>query len=373
MHRKRKVCHLTSVHPPLDTQIFYKECKTLAEAGYEVVLVAPASKDEVVDGVRIKAVPMPNGRLARMSRTVWQVYRAALREDARLYHFHDPELIPIGVLLRLAGKRVIYDVHEDVPLDISNKHWIPRKLRAPVAWSARIVERVAAGILSGIVAATPSIARNFPRRKTTLVQNFALPEELTHVDGGQPYRERPPLLAYVGVITPPRGIYELCQAMALIPEQVDAQLVLAGKFLSDELEAEVRLMPGWSRMEFAGWLPRAGVIDLLSKARVGLVTFLPAPNHMNSQPNKLFEYMSAGLPVIASDLPLWRELLASVGCGLLVDPMSPPAIAEAMQWLLEHPEEAEAMGKRGQEAVRTRYNWNIEARKLRKLYEKLTG
>ncbi len=269
MPRKRKVCHLTSVHPPMDTRIFYKECKTLAEAGYEVVLVAPAIKDEVIDGVRIKAVPMPNSRPARMSRTVWQVFRAALREDARLYHFHDPELIPIGVLLRLAGKRVIYDAHEDVPLDISNKHWIPKRLRSPVAWSARMVERIGAGILSGIVAATPSIAGNFPQSKTTLVQNFALPEELAHVDGAKPYRERPPLLAYVGVITPARGIYELCQAMALIPENFDAHLILAGKFLSDELEAEVRHTPGWSRMDFAGWLSRAGVKGLLSKARVG--------------------------------------------------------------------------------------------------------
>ena len=83
--------------------------------------------------------------------------------------------------------------------------------------------------------------------------------------------------------------------------------------------------------------------------------------------------MSAGLPVVASDLPLWRELVESVGCGLLVDPLSPAAISEAIRWLLEHPEEAEAMGKRGQDAVRARYNWNIEAGKLLAMYDNLIG
>jgi len=121
-------------------------------------------------------------------------------------------------------------------------------------------------------------------------------------------------------------------------------------------------------MDAQGFVSRKDVAKLMGDSRMGLVLFHPAPNHIAAQPNKLFEYMSAGIPVIASDFPLWRQIVESSNCGLLVDPLNPQSIADAICWLIEHPKEAEEMGRCGREAVEREYNWGHEEAKLLSFY-----
>jgi glycosyltransferase involved in cell wall biosynthesis len=169
-----------------------------------------------------------------------------------------------------------------------------------------------------------------------------------------------------------RGIKELVHAMALIPESFGARLVLAGNFDPPALEDEVKRIRGWERVDFLGWQSREGVAHILGCARIGLVLLHPRLNYLESYPVKLFEYMSAGIPVIASDFPLWRRIVQGAGCGLLADPLNPTGIAEAIQWLLEHEEEAQTMGVRGREAIHSRFNWNKESEKLLNLYRAIS-
>jgi glycosyltransferase involved in cell wall biosynthesis len=369
---KYKIAHLTSVHPPFDSRIFHKECKTLAKAGYEVVLIAPHDQDETVDDVKIRAISKPKRRRERMTRTAWHVYRTASQEHADLYHFHDPELIPVGVLLKIQGKKVIYDVHEDVPRQILTKHWIPHLLRKLVAQIAELMELVGTRPFNGITAATPTIAERFPPEKTVIVQNFPILNELTpakllkHTD-----KQNSPCIVYVGGLSITRGIKEMVQAMALLPESRRARLALAGTFQPPELEVELQQMPGWERMQFVGWQDRQGVAQLLSKAQIGLVMLHPIINYLDSYPVKLFEYMAAGLPVIASNFPLWKEIVEGNKCGLTVDPLNPEEIAQAIEYLLDHPKECQTMGENGRRAVTEKYNWEKESEKLLALYERI--
>ncbi len=175
----------------------------------------------------------------------------------------------------------------------------------------------------------------------------------------------------MGGITAIRGIKEMVKAVELIPAEWGVRLILAGKFSPPALEDDVSAMAGWSNVEYIGWQSRDEVADLLSKARIGLVLLHPTLNYMDAYPIKLFEYMAAGIPVVASDFPLWRKIVSDIGCGLLVDPLDPQAIADAVRWLLAHPVEAELMGKRGQDAVINKYNWNTESRKLLGVYQSL--
>lgn len=347
--------------------------ESLARAGYEVTVVAPHSKDEVVDGVRIKGVPELKGRPSRMTLTVWRVYREALRQKADVYHFHDPELIPVGLLLRLQGKKVIYDIREDLPSAVLYKHYLPRWLRRPVAWAVERVENLACPWFSALVPVTPAIAERFQalNGRTILVQNYALRQEFAP-QAELAWSQRPCSVAYVGGIIRERGIREMVTAMDLLPDRLQARLKLMGPFAPVNLRDEVARLPGWKRVDALGAVDRAKVAEVLGSVRAGLLLYHPEANAVRAQPQKMFEYMSAGIPVIASHFPWWREIVEGAGCGLLVDPLNPGAIAQGIEYLLTHPQEAEAMGHRGREAVETRYNWESEEKNLLQLYEHLS-
>lgn len=366
----RRVVHLTSVHRPADTRIFERECRTLAGGGYDVTLVASGTGAAPADpDVQVNLVPPPATRTGRFLRTAPAVFRRARSLGADVYHFHDPELLPFGLALRRRGARVVYDAHEDYGREILGKEWIPDRLRSAVARATSAVERLVVRHLDLVVAATPTIARRFPQDRTVLVQNFPALDELTG-SASQPYRDRPAQVTYVGDITVVRGAREMVEAMAGVATP-GASLAVGGRFSPPSLRAELEALPGWDKVAFLGWLDRSAVAGVLGRSRAGLVMFHPTPAHLDAQPNKLFEYMAAGLPVVVSDFPSWRRLVETERCGLPVDPTDPNAVAGAVTWLLEHPEEAQEMGQRGRWAVEARYNWAHEGARLLEAYDRL--
>jgi glycosyltransferase involved in cell wall biosynthesis len=372
MHRQHKVVHLTSVHTAFDVRVFHKECKSLARAGKHVVLIVPHERDEVVDSVEVKGIRIRGGRFVRMTRTAWSLYREALRQNGDVYHFHDPELIPLGLMLAAQGKAVVYDIHEDAPADMLHKDYIPRCLRRPLKWSVQKLEDAACRRFSGLIAATPTIAERFYsiNRNTIVVHNFPILDEFVPTVV-VPWNRRPPAVAYIGSISERRGIREILKALALLSSATPAQMMLAGPFSPNGMPTELERLPGWARVQYLGVLDRPSVAKLLSRVRLGLLVLQPEPNFMNAMPIKLFEYMAAGIPVIASDFPLWRRIISEAECGLLVDPQDPQAIARAMEYLLNHEAEAEAMGRRGRKAAFKLYNWDSEERILLRFYSEL--
>ena len=127
--------------------------------------------------------------------------------------------------------------------------------------------------------------------------------------------------------------------------------------------------PGWQRVQEHGFLNRKGVLDILTRSKIGIVTLLPSPNYIDAYPVKMFEYMAAGLAVVASDFPLWREIVTSAECGINVDPGDPSAIHRAIETLLKDDEQCRKFGENGQRAVIEKYNWEQEGNKLVQFYK----
>jgi glycosyltransferase involved in cell wall biosynthesis len=364
-----KIAHLTSVHPPFDTRIFHKECKTLAQDGYEVVLIVPHKRDETVEGVRIRKIPKPRNRLVRVTKTAWQIYQAALEEDADLYHFHDPELIPIALRLQKLNRPIIYDVHEDYATSIRSKSYLPDALRLPLIWFFHRLETYASDRFE-LVLAERYYADRFSRG--TVILNLPIFTHFANI----PTEAPTPNLLYTGLVAPLRGAFIYA---GIVARMHDVHVHVVGR-CGDKLAEEMLTAAGdgRSRLHLDGigfHVPYSRILGYYRKGGwlAGLGIFPPDPHYMKKEPTKFFEYMGAGIPIICSDFPVWRSLVESTGCGLLVDPESQESIQDAVMYLKNHPEDARAMGCRGRKAFKTRFNWESQGQTLLDLYSCLLG
>ncbi len=364
----KKICHLTSVHLPFDDRIFQKECRSILKSGYDAVLIVQHERNETVEGIKIKALPEVESRLERILKLPLITLKKALKEKADVYHFHDSELIPVGLILKLCGKKVIYDIHEDVPRQILSKPYLNKVSAKIISYLFEKFENFAVRRFDVLITATPHIRDRFSKinPNTIDINNYPLLEEMyTPVN----WEERRNHITYIGGIAKIRGIVELIKAL----EYVDTTLHLAGNFESKELEEYVKSLPGWEKVKYYGYIGRKDIKKILSKVRIGMVTLHPIVNYLDSMPVKLFEYMSAGIPTVASNFPLWKEIVEESNCGICVDPLNSQEIAETVRYLFEHPEEAKKMGENGRRAVEEKYNWEKESEKLLKIYEELTS
>lgn len=366
-----KVAHVTSAHSVFAGRIFSKEAKTLHAGGVSVCVVGPHEKSLEVDGLRIFAVAIPGGRVKRILFTPWALLHKCIKEKVDVIHFHDPDILPLGFLFKLMGKKVVYDVHEDVPTQMMAKDYIPFLLRWIFSKLASAFEWMAGIFFDGFVVATPTIGKRFPKRKTCLVQNFPRMEEFgskgLHI---LPYHLRPENIVYVGGLAKIRGLIEMLEAFEQVKKVSNAKLVLAGHFSPAPLQEEVIRREIWRDVSYLGYIGRESVAQQLATARVGLSILHPIKNYQESYPIKVFEYMAFGVPVVASNFSLWKSLIEDVGCGLVVDPLNPEAIADAILEILQNPKRASEMGARGQELIATRYNWSFEGKRLLEFYQR---
>lgn len=293
--------------------------------------------------------------------------KLSLEQRADVYHFHDPELIPSGLILKLLGKRVIYDVHEDYPRQVFVKSWIPEYLRKPVSMFVDFFERISSRLFDGIIVANDSHKERFPEDRRMVISNFP---SLEYFDELMKPRESPseqPVAIYSGLLSRKRGIGQVVEAFSLLE---GVELWLVGGFEERSFREEIEKKAS-SNVRILGIKPFEEVVTLLRRATIGLSCFLPQPLYLNLVPTKIFEYMAAGIPLVASDFPIYREYIN--GCGLLINPQDPEEIAGAVKKLLGNPELMRNMGIEGQRRIKEIYNWEQEAQKLKGFYQKIMG
>jgi glycosyltransferase involved in cell wall biosynthesis len=342
-------------------------CRSLAAVDLDLHLVVAdgLGRAERAD-VMVHDVGKPRSRLQRMMRTPLHVMECALGLNPDLIHLHDPELLPVGVSMARRGMRVIFDSHEDVPRQLASKHYLPPIVRSPLALGWGLVERHAVPRLAGVVAATPSIHSRLSRfaARSEVVCNYPLLREFPHPRSRQSDH---PTICYLGALTAARGIVELVEAVARCATR--PRLILAGRFTEPGLRDRLCALPGWALVEELGQCDRAQITTVLEHSWIGLVTLHATPNHIDSLPTKMYEYMAAGLPVIASDFPTWRDTVRDHSCGILVDPTDVDAISFAIDSLCADRALRVQFGSNGRRAIEHSLNWESELQRLLRFYE----
>lgn len=361
------ICHVTTVHPAMDSRIYLRECVSLADAGYSVHLVAPGRPGQPAithPGICVHLVNQPRSRLLRMLLGPWNALRAARRTGACLWHLHDPELLPLAVLLStMSSARVVYDAHENLPQDIAAKSWLPAALRPLIARAAAMAEHVLSSRIDAVVAATETIADRLRRANacTRVVRNFP------RAASAQVPPTTDVFAVYAGLLSRRRGLFQMLEAC----HREAMPLRLVGHFVDEATEREARSHPGWRNVDHVGRVAPDEVFPRLVGASAGLCLLEPDAAHDDALPTKVFEYMQAGVPVIASGLRLTRAIVDKHGCGICVDYADVDALQAALATLRNDPLQRQRMGDAGRVAALTDYRWEDEADVLKALYVSL--
>ncbi|MFZ6991381.1 glycosyltransferase [Curtobacterium sp. RRHDQ66] len=361
------IVHVSSAHPWVDNRVHLREAASAARAGFRVRLIAVESALDApptpVEVVRLPRRP----RVRRMALSTTQALVLALRSRAGVVHLHDPELIWTIPLLRLAGRRVVYDAHEDLPDQVWGKDYLSFRQRAVFASLSHVMLRVAA-TADRVVTATRWTGRRFPASRTIAVHNFPLARPAD--DGQVGLEARPTTVAHVGVLSRARGIDVVAEAVADASFPSGWRVEAVGSIDAATDTAALRAAAASGRLQHDGVVGPAAARDLLLRARIGLVPFRRTPVTDQIFPTKLFEYLTAGLAVVATDIPLLRHLLDGFDCATFVPADDPGAVARAVRAYAEDPA---LLARRGAEARRAaqHFTWGPEAARLVAMYDEL--
>jgi Glycosyltransferase len=360
-----RVAHLTTVHHPFDPRIFHKQLASLRDAGFDAHLVAPHERTERVRGISIHGLPRPQNRAHRLALQP-RVFRTARALDAALYHIHDPELLPLAGLLKTrTGAQVVYDMHENYR---SKGAMLGRFLRALERWAFRWVDHVLIAEQSYRAIVEDHAVPH------TYIPNYVRPIGEEHPPPPVEIREPPTRLLYTGTLSDSRGLGTMIDLAARIrradrPETIT--LVGICRYPTQRARTEKQIRRGGlgavvDRVGWDAYVRPSTMPPHYRRADVGLALCEPHPNHVGSIPTKFYEYLHYGLPLICSDIPLWRRFVERHGCGAVVPPGDPAAVLDVIDEWQAHPERYRRCAENAREAA-SQYRWGPIGKRFARL------
>ena len=366
-----KVCIVAPVHVWDDVRVYHKEACSLAKNGWNVYLIAQANKAFAINDVNVipaKVKKEPRWkRFLGLQLVLWQ----AIKVDATVYHMHNPDTIPLAFLLKIIGKIVVYDTHEDFTKRIMIRNWVPITIRNVVAYAVGLSEKLLAKMLDASIATQIDVVSrlgkkailigNAPRFSPELIKDvkeFAQNIE-DNFDGLR--------AIYIGGLSYSRGLFDMINAVEIANEIVPVRIWLIGTVDQKDLR-DARSLDGWKYVDYHERMPQLEAFAYVSKSDVGLIVLRKVGGHEYTDPNKIYEYLTFKVPFIASEFLSWLEKFQDVGAGCFVPPGDFEKLSQKLIEFAKSPKERADMGDRGYKYVE-KHNWNQEEIKLLNLYD----
>lgn len=368
-----KVCHITTAHDSDDTRIFQKECVFLAkENDFDIFLIAPGESRKEKNVQVIGLGEKPSSRFKRMAFFTKKALKTAVDLDADIYHFHDPELLTVGLKLKKMGKHVIFDSHEITSEQIKIKKYIPGFLRNFVSDLYYRKETKVTKEIDAVIVPCLYDGKNWfegRSRETIFVDNFPILSDKLRIEYDPSTRRYD--ICTIGSLTPERGITELLRARKI----ADCCLLMGGEFSDDNYKNRLNEKGLLKDVDYVGYCSMDKVISYYSNSKIGISTILPVGQYVKAGnlPTKVYEFMSMSIPVIISDLPSAKKAISEYKFGITVNPEKPEEIAGAIDYLLKNPDCAQEYGREGRRAIEEKYNWEMEVKKITVLYRRIMG
>lgn len=358
-----KVCHIISGYQRNDARVFQRQCKSLKKNGFEVnVLTNDGGAESTEYGIRFFVCEkFWKNRIKVLLLAKQQFYKKALDINADIYQLHSPELFSLGIALKNAGKKIVYDAHEDLPNHILEKEWLPKVMRRSLSLILKLYMNSVLRKYDAIITPHTHVKSQLEliNKNTFLVTNFPLFRtnvNFSYTD----YISRKKTICYTGTVYRYSNQESILDAMINLPE---VNYTVVGHIDHEHLE-HLKSHIVFSRVNFMGRIPWSDMCHFYGKVIIGLVVYdykLNLGYKLGSYgTNKIFEYMEAGIPIICTDYKLWNDIVFEYGCGICVQPGSSVQITEAIKYLVNNPEKAYLMGQNGRKAIKEKFNWSSQ-------------
>ncbi len=370
-----KIAAISSAHNPQDSRIFFKECVSLAQAGHRVTLFATKHGEDLPSKdlpVQLSLIRRPSSRGARFFLTAGRLIQRAIRDGNEILHFHDPEFLILVPFYRLFFRfTAIMDIHEDYGGSILKKTWIPCLLRPAFSAFYRFVEKFMLRAFDHIILAEDSYAKRFKKwENVTIIRNFSIVQTPTP---SLEEHNRKNDLVYLGGIKQDRGVFEMLKLVdSLKNYRPETNLLLIGPFLEkglfEKIQREIQDYNLQENVSLLGYRPLQEAKTILRECKVGLALLQATPNYRESIPTKILDYMEAGLLPISYSVPLWKQLIDTLGVGKTVPEKDSKALLHATLELLEQRTKLGPAILSAHENLVKNFSWKTEEKKLLELY-----
>lgn len=359
----KKVCFVAPVHSWDDVRVFSKEAVSLAGEGYDVTLIARADKEFCEKGVKVKPVCGRHGSRAYRFLSIPLIFIQAMREGGDVYHVHNPDTIPIAFFLKVCGKKVIYDTHEDFARRILMRKWVPSPIRKAVAYLVSAAESLLARFVDASIGTQEQVVRRLGQKSYLIGNPPVLPVGVKRKQCEESGEFR---LVYLGGMTVERGLIDMVDMLSLVNKHAPARLWLIGE-ISESLLVEVKGRDGWKYVDYLGRKRQEDAFSYVEKSDVGLVLIHDVGDHSSTDPNKIYEYLAFGVPFLATNFELWMKRFCGYNCGWFLPSQNIDVAAQTIVDISKNKDELKVKGMAGRLFVQ-KYNWGVEKEKLFDIY-----